>query len=120
MIIGNFFKGFFAKYSRHLGFKRFGEKAVDIVITIVHKNKTAVVDILFEIVPFGFIELHQLMSGQIAEGTVENFIACQENNVFASINFNCCVLNERIKQIRIEKSEEEPGWFQSSPMNQLA
>jgi hypothetical protein len=54
-------------------FQKTGEKAIDIVIAIVHKYKPAVVYVIFKICSFLTGELNEL-AAQIAEWRVEEII----------------------------------------------
>ena len=58
------------------------------MIAIIHKNKTAITDILLEIFPLILGELDKFMTTEITERAPENLPAAERDNVFLRINRN--------------------------------
>lgn len=127
MVVGDFLQGFLPKSSGHFFFKGFGEKPVNIMVAIIHKDKTSTLHVVFENLPLLLGKLHQLMPAEVAKWALINLLAAQLNHALFLIHRNRGVLHQAMQDIgrhalvRIpiaggvfEAGEEEVSSFQWS------
>ena len=94
MVIGYFLQGGGAEKRLHLGFERPGEEAIDVVIAVVGKDEASVEDVLVEMGAFPGVELHQLMTADIAERVLKEVGAFQVDNLFLQVDGQGGVFNQ--------------------------
>src|SRR5690606_3983278 len=99
VIIRDLFQFSHPKYFFHLAFKGFGEKSVNIMVTIIGKHKSAIPYIFFKVFPFFRGKLHKTMPGNITERTLKNLITAQRNDILLFLYFKGCILHKRIQEI---------------------
>lgn len=91
---------FWAEQLSHLFFKRTCEEPVYVMVAIIHKHKSAMFNILLEVSSFLLVELHKLVTAQITERILKQFIAGQINDPFFQAERNGGVLQQRIQHVR--------------------
>jgi hypothetical protein len=76
-----------------------GKKAVDVVIAVVRKDESTVVDISPKMFGFLRVELNQFVAADITKWVLEDVGAIQVDNLFLQVDRERCIFNQRIQQI---------------------
>ena len=69
------------------------------MVAVVGKNESSVVHIFPEIGAFPGIELHQLVTADVAKRILKDIVALEIDDFFLEVNRDGCVFDERVEKI---------------------
>ena len=97
MVIGDLFKGFWAKEGGHLSFEGLCEESVDIVVAVVGEDEAAVLHVVVEVGAFAGIELDEFVSADVGEWIVKDLRAVEIEDFFLEVDGYGGVFDEGIQ-----------------------
>nr|GEU28510.1 hypothetical protein [Tanacetum cinerariifolium] len=99
VVVRDLLQGALAEDGADLRLERPGEQAVDIVVAVVHEHEAAALDVALQVLALGRRELHQLVTGEIAERRLQHLRVGQRHDVLHGIDAQGRVLDQRIEHV---------------------